>query len=96
MENAVRHGLLKRARGGTIHIRINDFEKYAEISVQDDGIGMDGDTLSQVLRKQATAGGRSAIGLVNTDRRLKQLYGDGLQIHSSPGEGTIVTFIARK
>jgi sensor histidine kinase YesM len=33
------------------------------------------------------------IGLLNTDRRLTQLYGRGLQIQSFPGLGTTVSFI---
>jgi two-component system sensor histidine kinase ChiS len=36
------------------------------------------------------------IGLRNTDRRLKQLYGQGLRIHSLPGKGTEVSFILER
>ncbi|OBZ17487.1 ATP-binding protein [Bacillus sp. FJAT-26390] len=36
---------------------------------------------------------RHAIGLLNTDRRLKQMYGKGLQIVSTPDQGTTVSFI---
>ncbi|QMV42009.1 hybrid sensor histidine kinase/response regulator [Cohnella cholangitidis] len=96
VENAVRHGLLKRARGGKIQIRVGEFDEYAEISVQDDGVGMDGDTLNQVLRKQPEAGRGSGIGLANTDRRLRQLYGQGLRVVSSPGQGTLVSFVVRR
>ncbi|MFC5470286.1 ATP-binding protein [Cohnella suwonensis] len=97
VENAIRHGLLKRDRGGTIRIRIAHFKEYAEISVQDDGIGMDENTLSQALAKpQTTTGRKRGVGLVNTDRRLKQLYGEGLRIVSAPGEGTTVSFVASK
>jgi sensor histidine kinase YesM len=96
VENAVRHGLLKRARGGKIQIRVSEFDEDAEISVQDDGVGMDGDTMNQVLLKQPTAGRGSGIGLANTDRRLRQLYGQGLRVVSSPGQGTLVSFVVRR
>jgi two-component system sensor histidine kinase ChiS len=32
------------------------------------------------------------VGLFNIDSRLKRLYGKGLQINSSPGLGTEVTW----
>jgi Predicted signal transduction protein with a C-terminal ATPase domain len=38
----------------------------------------------------------SGIGLANTDRRLKQIYGKGLLVRSHPGEGTIVSFVVPK
>lgn len=35
---------------------------------------------------------KQGIGLLNTDARLKQLYGTGLEIKSELGKGTIVSF----
>ncbi|QGR00381.1 response regulator [Paenibacillus psychroresistens] len=94
VENAIRHGIMKRTEGGTIHIQIIDYGDYAEVTVADDGIGMDITAHKQLLDKKA--GRRSGIGLVNTDRRLKQLYGNGLQIQSTLDQGTTVTFIVKK
>jgi two-component system sensor histidine kinase ChiS len=88
VENAVRHGLLQRSRGGTIRIRITGMAGYVEISIIDDGVGIKEEKLQLVLGKQSNAG----IGLRNTDRRLKQMYGKGLHIESAPGQGTVVTF----
>ncbi|MBB6673484.1 ATP-binding protein [Cohnella nanjingensis] len=95
VENAVRHGLLRRAEGGTVRIRILDVGDGAEISVQDNGVGMEADRLQRALRQEEEIGRRAGIGLANTDRRLKQLYGEGLQIRSEPGQGTIVSFLVR-
>ena len=92
VENAVRHGIMKRARGGTVHIRIVHNDDYAEISIADNGVGIPDDKLKQLL----TPGNASGIGLLNTDRRLKQLYGQGLQIHSTTDQGTTVSFIVLK
>ncbi|MEC0240658.1 ATP-binding protein [Paenibacillus dokdonensis] len=94
VENAIRHGLLSRDEGGEIHIRITEKEHDAEISVADNGIGMDEETVRRVLDNRLE--GRSGIGLFNTDRRLKQIYGRGLQIRSVLNEGTIVSFVVPK
>lgn len=90
VENAVRHGVLQRERGGTVRIRIADCEAYAEIAVADDGVGMDEETLSGLLAPRSES--KRGIGLLNTERRLKQLYGRGLHIESRPDQGTTVTF----
>lgn len=94
VENAVRHGVMKRTRGGNIHIRLKDCGAYAEISVADDGVGMDEGMLQHILLRQPNP--TSGIGLINTDLRLKRRYGRGLQIRSKPGEGTSISFIIYK
>ncbi|WP_235533171.1 hybrid sensor histidine kinase/response regulator [Paenibacillus sp. Leaf72] len=94
VENAIRHGLLSRDEGGEIHIRITEKEHDAEISVADNGLGMDEETVRRILDSRLE--GRAGIGLFNTDRRLKQIYGKGLQIRSVPNQGTIVSFVVPK
>ncbi|WP_239615557.1 hybrid sensor histidine kinase/response regulator [Cohnella mopanensis] len=91
IENAVKHGLLSRHIGGTVHIRISRQQSFALIEVRDDGKGMDQDKIDQLL--SPTLKGKSGIGLSNTNRRLMQLYGHGLSIHSKPNEGTTVSFV---
>lgn len=91
VENAVRHGILKRARGGTILIRIAEYEDKAEVYIEDDGVGMDETTIRHILIR-SSAKEQQGIGLINTDQRLKQLYGQGLHIESRLNEGTIVSF----
>lgn len=96
VENAVRHGLLKRASGGTLRIRVRDLGDRAEIAVEDDGVGMESDKLRRTLHSGESLGRNAGIGLANTDRRLKQIYGEGLHIRSVPGQGTAVSFTVRK
>ncbi|MFD0868492.1 ATP-binding protein [Paenibacillus residui] len=91
VENAIKHGIMKRSRGGNIVIRISHFDTYAEISVEDDGVGMDEARLQQILDRKPDS--KSGVGLINTDRRLKRYFGKGLQIESMPGVGTKVFFI---
>ncbi|WP_203363355.1 ATP-binding protein [Bacillus sp. REN10] len=94
VENAVRHGVLKRASGGTIWIKIIDHSTYAEMTIKDDGVGMNEERVKQVLDGKIDSS--RGIGLFNTNRRLQQTYGKGLQIHSSVNEGTEVSFTIPK
>lgn len=108
VENAVRHGVLERPEGGTVHIRIRDRGDSAEISVIDNGVGISEEKLSQLMihrsdqdlklhfNPDSLSNQRPGIGLYNTDRRLKQIYGKGLQIESKPDQGTKVSFIVWK
>ncbi|WMT40855.1 ATP-binding protein [Paenibacillus sp. D2_2] len=91
VENAVRHGLLRRLKGGTVRISIVQQKSDTLIEVCDDGNGMDQDIIDQLLNPIMK--GKSGIGVTNTHRRLIQLYGQGLSISSKPGEGTTVSFI---
>ncbi|QGH35338.1 response regulator [Gracilibacillus salitolerans] len=90
VENAVKHGILKRADGGQVSIEVCNQEDVYEIRIHDDGKGMPGEVkemiTSQTYRK------KFGIGLFNTDKRLRQSYGKGLQIISGPDQGTTVVF----
>lgn len=90
IENAVRHGLLSRNVGGTLCLSITRHEGYTRIEVKDNGKGMEPEKVAELLH--ATPGGKGGIGIVNTNRRLMQRYGQGLSIVSEPGEGTMVSF----
>ncbi|WP_313956981.1 ATP-binding protein [Bacillus sp. FJAT-22090] len=94
IENAVRHGVMKRISGGTIIIRGSIHEDYVEISIEDDGIGMDEDKLQGLLERKE--GSRTSIGLINTNQRLIRQFGTGLQIKSSPDQGTVVSFQVKR
>ncbi|WP_234404928.1 hybrid sensor histidine kinase/response regulator [Paenibacillus bouchesdurhonensis] len=94
VENAVIHGVLKRSAGGEVRIGITQNEYEVEVRISDNGIGIANDRLQTILERQINH--RTGIGLHNTDRRLKQLYGSGLKIDSKLGEGTTVSFSIRK
>ncbi|WP_426302807.1 sensor histidine kinase [Arthrobacter sp. R-11] len=90
VENAVRHGLEAKEGPGHITIRAYDSGADAEVTVEDDGVGMDPEHLRAVLAGHADG---EHVGLRNVDARLRQVYGDeyGLVIETAPGEGTLVT-----
>jgi len=83
VENAVRHGIMRRANGGHIQIQIWQEDSFLWIQVKDDGVGMSPEAVKTIL--QSSSGG---IGIRNIDRRLKQLFGLGLIINSNPDQGT--------
>jgi two-component system LytT family sensor kinase len=89
VENAVRHGLEGKEGGGRITIEASDQGAFAEISVEDDGVGID-----PVVLERALAGGAPGehVGLRNVDARLRQVYGDehGLVVETNVGAGTLV------
>lgn len=90
VENAVRHGISKLTTGGTVRLSIEEVEEKLYVSIEDDGVGMDEETLASVL-----TGGTSdqkRVGLKNTQQRLIYLYGQGLKIESKPGQGTRISF----
>ncbi|WOV88099.1 ATP-binding protein [Sporosarcina oncorhynchi] len=90
VENAAVHGVLQREEGGKITIRIAAKTDAFEISIEDDGIGMTEAEVQRVLVPEAAI--KKGIGIPNTDRRLKKLFGKGLNIQSSKGKGTVVWF----
>lgn len=92
VENAVRHGLLKRVHGGILHIRIEKQTDVAVFSVIDNGIGLTDKQLSELLNP-GNKTKSDGIGLLNTHARLTRFYGKGLEIQSKLGEGTTVSFV---
>ncbi|MGG3281284.1 hybrid sensor histidine kinase/response regulator [Paenibacillus solani] len=89
VENAVRHGVMKRISGGTVHIAIHEREGQISISIMDNGVGMSEDKVHSLL---SAATDTASVGLRNIHARLLTLYGKGLQIESEPGKGTLVSF----
>lgn len=88
VENAVKHGLEPGADGGTLTIASADLGPVTEITVEDDGAGIDPD------RVRALLAGSDAehVGLRNVDRRLRRVYGEaaGLIVETDIGAGTMV------
>ncbi len=82
VENAIQHGILPCIQGGTVTIRIAEAEEHFAISISDNGVGFD----NTGPKKQ------TSVGLVNTEQRLKQLFGVELTVESVIGQGTTISF----
>ncbi len=87
VENAIKHGILPKREGGTIIISIKQEETYILITIKDDGVGISQEKLSQLLTSLQNKG----VGVINVDRRLKRIYGHGIQITSEVDVGTTVS-----
>ncbi|MHA7287454.1 sensor histidine kinase [Arthrobacter sp. MDT3-44] len=90
VENAVRHGLDSKDGVGNITITAHDVGPFAEVTIEDDGVGIDPEHLRSVLAGHTEG---VHVGLRNVDSRLRQVYGDdhGLIIDTAPGAGTLIT-----
>ncbi len=89
VENAIRHGTRKKTGKGNVWLHIEEEPDYIRFSIEDDGPGMDHETIAKLLHGTRECSG---IGISNINRRLKKHYGEELQILSAPGKGTQVTF----
>jgi two-component system, LytTR family, sensor kinase len=80
VENAIRHGIDRRAGAGRIEIRARSVDDSIEIRVADDGAGL------------TQNGFREGIGLSNIRLRLEQLYGarGSMSLNGNPDSGTEV------
>ncbi len=81
VENAIKHGLMKLPRGGTINVISYETDTDYCISVVDDGVGFD----TGVLIDE-----RNHVGLRNIRERLKVMVNGKLEIESTVGVGTRV------
>lgn len=89
VENAVRHGLMRKPDGGTVIVKLHQTTDGFTVSVQDDGEGIPAHKLDSILSDNARG---DSVGLINIHKRLITLYGKGLQVESWPGRGTTVSF----
>ena len=98
VENAVTHGCGNKIQDAEISIitRYYEKDKRAEISVKDNGCGMEPQIKEQVLMdiEKYKAENSSKIGLGNVFMRMKILFGERLELSlkSEKNKGTEVVF----
>ncbi|WP_208585750.1 sensor histidine kinase [Gracilibacillus suaedae] len=90
VENAIKHGIMPRASGGTIEIKVFQKYDYLRVIIKDDGVGMSNDVIRSI--KHMDLVNSKGIGLKNTDRRLTEGFGTGIQIKSRVKVGTVIAF----
>ena len=81
VENAIKHGLMKLQKGGTIRVVSYETETDYCVSVVDDGVGFDTSLLIDE---------RKHVGLRNIRERLKAMVNGTIEIESTVGVGTSV------
>ena len=70
VENAIKHGIAKRAQGGEIRVSAARSNGMLKLSVYNDGPGL----------MENRANGLSGIGISNTRTRLQSLYGQSFEL----------------
>lgn len=91
-ENALYHGIRARGGNGTIKISARYLNNHIEITVEDDGLGMNDEDIRKIIESDIGTGSGS-FGLRGTIERLRIFYGveDCFKIVSRRGVGTKIT-----
>lgn len=94
LENVFAHGLQEKEGPCQITISVRQADMGTKISVEDNGCGIE-ETVLDEIRSHLRDGGGESIGLTNVNERIKLYFGsaEGLQIESTLGKGTTVSFI---
>ncbi|WJH37491.1 response regulator [Paenibacillus sp. CC-CFT747] len=92
MENAIKHGIEEKPGKGIIRIGCRAEDETLLLEVSDNGIGMDDQTIDQVMNPEKYPGQpvkdkHTRVGIISVHKRVGILYGSGygLTIRSVPG-----------
>jgi signal transduction histidine kinase len=98
VRNIVHNAIKFTNEGGTIVIRMEKIENHIEVRFEDNGIGMDPQTIKTILDEKSTYATRgtngekgSGFGLVIC-KEFVEMNGGCLMLDSMPGKGTIISF----
>lgn len=83
VENAVKHGILKKVEGGTLLFKTEEVEDAFIVTIQDDGVGFDSKELQIDTNKH--------FGINNIKHRLTSMCHAELLIKSEPNKGALAT-----
>jgi two-component system sensor histidine kinase YesM len=94
VENAIIHGIDKRAGPGEIRVGLEQKDGTVRITVSDNGAGTEPAAVRRMLADTELSQNQG-FALQNINRRIKLCYGDsyGIAFDSVPGQGTTVTLI---
>ena len=83
VENAIKHGILKKIEGGTLSIKTYETDNSCVVEIADDGVGFSISDVDFDTNKH--------FGLKNIQYRLAKMCGADLAVKSEIGVGTTVT-----
>ena len=99
VENAIVHGLETKTGKGTIKIKTTSTVDSVIITIEDDGEGIDKDTLEAIneclalgVSEKNTLKVKIGLGLININERIKLIFDSsyGLKVYSMRDMGTKV------
>ncbi|OIK16852.1 hypothetical protein BIV60_02220 [Bacillus sp. MUM 116] len=88
VENAIRHGVVKKTQGGTVKLTVQPKGESIKVTVTDNGVGMSEQKIKEILSGKETVFG---VGLANINQRLQHIADMKLTIESREEHGTIIT-----
>lgn len=93
VENSLLHGILPKNEKGIVKITAASAGEDILITIEDNGIGMDNESIVRVLsgsEELERHGKMRSIGIYNVIERIKHIYGEhyGISIESQKGEFT--------
>ena len=91
VENAIYHGLKYKDTKGNLKVSGYKDGEVAILTVSDDGIGMDEQSLEHIFDGTKKGRKSNGVGVPNVQKRLKLYYGEeyGITYKSRKGEGTM-------
>lgn len=90
VENAIRHGLMSKLRGGTVKISVKqEADASVSFAVEDNGCGMSETKREEILKPDVN---KKGVGLWNISQRIQLQYGTSIRIESAEGIGTKIFF----
>lgn len=89
VENAVKHGVGMKKKGGTVTISTKETDTAFVIIISDDGVGFD-------MNAPKKDDGRSHVGMENTRTRLREMCAGEIKIESTVDVGTAATITLPK
>ncbi|WP_426348761.1 sensor histidine kinase [Alloiococcus sp. CFN-8] len=95
VENAIYHSMDYMDGDGLINIRAFIKDGRVNIAVEDNGMGMTEETVTELLKSGPKSSKGSGIGLRNVHERIKLYFGEeyGVAIESKPDHGTCITLV---
>ena len=92
VENSVFHGLESKMDAGYVDVTIKGKVDRLELTVRDNGSGMDEETLAEFRENIENPHDSNGIGISNIVQRLRLFYGEDYEmvVESEVGKGTLI------
>ncbi|GGG22281.1 hybrid sensor histidine kinase/response regulator [Paenibacillus abyssi] len=87
VENAIRHGVIKKGDNGKVKLTIQRAGKMAVFKIEDNGAGMSEEQVHQIFSSHDLG----SVGLLNISKRIHQLPEASFLVKSEPDKGTTIT-----
>lgn len=90
VENAIYHGLKRKAEKGLLRITGGRMGDEVRIEIYDNGVGMEASQIKEILKEDESPGKSISFGARSVHHRIRVLYGDkyGLEVESVVGAYT--------